>query len=70
MVALIDLVMGLVESVIERIDLDRRIARRRVSLYVGDVTVTDARHRRIMRLNLSPFREEFFSFAQEDIPQR
>jgi hypothetical protein len=25
---------------------------------------------RIMRLNLSPFREESFSFAEEDIPQR
>src|SRR5215211_6538381 len=44
MVALIDLVMALVELVIERIDLDRRIARRRVGLYAGDVTVTDARH--------------------------
>src|SRR5919106_615035 len=36
--------MALVELVIERIDLDRRIARRRVGLYAGDVTVTDARH--------------------------
>ena len=34
--------MALVELVIERIDLDRRIARRRVGLYAGDVIVTDA----------------------------
>src|ERR687889_1500529 len=36
--------MALVELVIERIDLDRRIARRRVSLYADDVIVTNARH--------------------------
>src|SRR5215218_6677956 len=36
--------MALVELVIERIDLDHRIARRNVGLYAGDVTVTDARH--------------------------
>src|SRR5215212_2022351 len=36
--------MALVALVIERIDLDRRNARRRVGLYAGDVTVTDARH--------------------------
>src|SRR5215207_5715143 len=36
--------MGLVELVIERIDLDHRIARRNLGLYAGDVTVTDARH--------------------------
>src|SRR5215207_10679948 len=36
--------MALVELVVQRIDLYRRIARRRISLYAGDVTVTDARH--------------------------
>jgi hypothetical protein len=36
--------MGLVESVIERIDLDHRIARRNVGFYAVDVAVTDARH--------------------------
>src|SRR5215212_1875856 len=36
--------MGLVELVIERIDLDHRVARRDVGLYAGDVAVTDARH--------------------------
>src|SRR5829696_5537694 len=36
--------MGLVESVIERIDLDHRVARRRIGLYACDVAVTDARH--------------------------
>src|ERR687889_2821261 len=36
--------MALVDLVIERIDLDRRIARRRVSLYADDVIVTNARH--------------------------
>src|SRR5918994_2321167 len=36
--------MGMVESVIERIDLDHRIARRNVGFYAVDVAVTDARH--------------------------
>src|SRR5215207_8053800 len=36
--------MALVELVIERIDLDHRIARRYVGLYTCDVAVTDARH--------------------------
>src|SRR5918911_760821 len=36
--------MGLVELVSERIDLDHRIARRNLGLYVCDVAVTDARH--------------------------
>src|SRR5829696_7098816 len=36
--------MALVELVIERIDLDHRVARRRVGLYAGDVAVKDARH--------------------------
>src|SRR4028118_348836 len=36
--------MALVELVVQRIDLDHRIARRRVGLYVGYVRVTDARH--------------------------
>src|SRR5215204_7518229 len=36
--------MGLVESVIERIDLDHRIARRNLGLYACDVAVADARH--------------------------
>ena len=36
--------MALVELVVQRIDLDHRIARDRVGLYAGDVGVTDARH--------------------------
>src|SRR5215210_9575865 len=36
--------MALVELVIERIDLDHRIARRNLGLYTCDVAVTDARH--------------------------
>src|SRR5215212_6210663 len=36
--------MTLVELVIERIDLDHRIARRYVGFYAGNVTVTNARH--------------------------
>src|SRR5215212_3442188 len=36
--------MALVELVIERIDLDHRIARRNLGLYACDVAVTDARH--------------------------
>src|SRR5919199_3545560 len=44
MVALIDLVVGLIELVSERIDLDHRIARRWLGLYAVDVPVSDARH--------------------------
>src|SRR5215213_7693410 len=36
--------MALVELVIERIDLDHRIARRNLGLYACDVAVTGARH--------------------------
>jgi len=44
MVALIDLVVGLIDLVSERIDLDQRIARRWLGLYAVDVPVADARH--------------------------
>src|SRR3712207_2342774 len=36
--------MALVYLVIDRIDLDHRVARRNVGLYASDVAVTDARH--------------------------
>src|SRR4028118_321437 len=36
--------MALVELVVQRIDLDHRIARHGVGLYAIDVRVTDARH--------------------------